>query len=173
MTAQHKSNPATWAGFSFALHLLKIQGFYFCLAAIQTHTSVYSVFCVVHAESYTAHATKQRTGLYRGFSCDCVRSAAHDTKPTQQAIAQPATRWSAYQRPDALHRYQIPTPRRTPYRSAQPPYYNKVYKGAPLLWIHASRCSISQTMPVQQQERGGRRETIDGYRRSSFRAFAR
>nr|DAE34353.1 MAG TPA: hypothetical protein [Caudoviricetes sp.] len=26
--------------------------------------------------------------------------------------------------------YQIPPPRRTLYRSAQPPYYNKVYKGA-------------------------------------------
>ena len=79
---------------------------------------------------YTAHAIKHCTGLYRHFSCGLAHSTANDTRPTQQAIAQPATRWSAYQRPDALHRYQIPTPRRTLYSSAQPPYYNKVYKGA-------------------------------------------
>ena len=29
--------------------------------------------------------------------------------------------------PQHLHRYQIPPPRRTLYRAAQPPYYNKVY----------------------------------------------
>nr|DAT92242.1 MAG TPA: hypothetical protein [Caudoviricetes sp.] len=52
----------------------------------------------------------------------------------------------------------------------------------PLLWIRVRRCNISQTMParhpppggaVQRQGRGGRRGTIDGYRRVSFRAFAR
>ena len=39
----------------------------------------------------------------------------------------------------------------TLYRSAQPAYYNKVYKrvqGCALLWIHARRRSISQTMPA-------------------------
>lgn len=102
--------------------------------------------------SYTAHAAKQRTGLYNGFSRNFTHSTAHDTKPTQQAIAQPATRWSAYQRPDGLHKYQIPTPHRTLYGSAQPSYYNKVYKGAPLLWIHASRCSIQQTMPARRSQ---------------------
>lgn len=80
--------------------------------------------------SYTANAAKQRTGLYSGFSCDCTRSTAHDTRPAQAAITPPVPRWSVSQRPDGLHRYQIPPPRRTLYRSAQPPYYNKVYKGA-------------------------------------------
>ena len=181
--------------------------------------------------SYTAHATKQRTGLYRGFSCNLTNSTAHDTRPIQQAIAPPATRWSVLQRPDALCRYQIP-PRRTLYSSAQTAYYNNVYKGAggaPLLWIHARRRSISQTMPARRgqllpsadrwqvlhpahllrgqrlylsraspaagalapgqrltrtkrapwhpppggQSSGGRRGTIDGSRRISFRAFAR
>jgi hypothetical protein len=56
-----------WPGFSFVLHLLSVQGFYFCPAAIQPHTSAYSAFCAVNA-IYTTNATKQRTGLYRGFS---------------------------------------------------------------------------------------------------------
>lgn len=36
-------------------------------ATIQPHTSVYSVFCAVHA-TYTTHATKQRTWLCMGIS---------------------------------------------------------------------------------------------------------
>lgn len=84
--------PGHAPGFSFALHLLMVQGFYFCQAAYQPHTSVYSGSSVVHAI--------------------------------------------------------IPPPRRTLYRAAQPPYYNKVYKGAPLLKINACRYSIAQTMPA-------------------------
>ena len=70
--------------------------------------------------SYTDHAAKQCTGLYSGFSCDCTRSTAHDTRPTQAAIIPPAPRWSVSQRRNASNRYQIPTPRRTLYRSSQP-----------------------------------------------------
>lgn len=45
--------PPTLAGFSFVLHLLRVQGFLFCPATIQPNTSVYSVFCTVHAELYS------------------------------------------------------------------------------------------------------------------------
>ena len=38
-----------WPGFSFVLHLLSVQGFYFCPAAIQPHTSLYGGFSAVHA----------------------------------------------------------------------------------------------------------------------------
>jgi hypothetical protein len=38
-----------WRGFSFALHLLRVQGFYFYPATIQPHTSVYSGLSVTHA----------------------------------------------------------------------------------------------------------------------------
>lgn len=137
------------AGLFFCLASTKGARLLFCPDAMQPRASVYSAFCTVYAV-YTTHAVKQRTGLYNGFSCNFTHSTAHDTKPTQQAIAQPATRWSAYQRPDGLHRYQIPAPRRTLYRSAQPPYYNKVYKGAPMLQIYARRCSIPQTMPARR-----------------------
>lgn len=106
-----------------------MQGFYFCPAAVQPHTSVYSAFCAVRA-IYTAHATKQRTRLYRGFSCNYARSTARDTRPTQAAIIPLVPRWSVSQHRSTSSTYQIPTTRRTLHRSAQPPYYNKVYKSA-------------------------------------------
>lgn len=76
---------------------------------------------------------------------------------------------------------------RTLYRSAQPPYYNKVCKGSAsppvqgqpgggLDTSHARRFAVWHPPPggaVQRQERGGRRGILDGYRRISFRAFAR
>lgn len=80
--------------------------------------------------NYTAHAIKHHTELCRGFSCDCTRSTAHDTKPTQAAIIPPAPRWSVSQRRNTSSTYQIPAPRRTLYSSAQTAYYNNVYKGA-------------------------------------------
>lgn len=104
-------------------------GFYFCPAAIQPHTSVYSVFCAIHT-SYTANATKQRARLYRSVSGYLQHFTAVYARQTHADIIPPVPRWSAHTRPDALPRYQIPAPRRTLYRSAQPPYYNKVYKGA-------------------------------------------
>lgn len=179
--------PPTLAGLFFCLASAEGAGLLFCHAVIQPNTSAYSGF-LLSMQSYTTHVTKQRTDLYRGFSRNLYRSAAADTRPIQAAIIPSATRWSVSQRRSTSNAYpQIPAPRRTLYRPAQPPYYNKVYKGAPLLWIHARRCSISQTMParrlaiwhpppggaVQQQEGGGRSGTIDVYRRISFRAFAR
>ena len=149
--------------------------------------------------NYTAHAAKRHTGFYRGFSCDCTRSTAYNTRQTQADIIPPATHRSAYTRPDALNQYQILPPRRDAVQASTAAYYNKVYKrvqGCALLWIHARRCSISQTMPYkrvsmlltpgglqsgtlhpagQSSGRGcsGRCGTIGGCRRISFRAFAR
>lgn len=162
-----------------------VQGFCFALLQCSPYKRLQRVlFCSC---SYTAHTAKRHTWLYRRFSCDFPYSTARDTRPTQAAIIPPATRWSTSQRRRTSSAYQIPPPRRTLYRPAQTAYYNKVYKSASLLWINARRCSISQTMPaqrltvwhpppggaVQQQGRGGRRGTIGGYRRISFRAFAR
>ena len=117
------------AGLFFCLASAEGARLLFCPAAIQPHTSVYSVFCAVHA-NYTAHAAKQRTGLYRGFSCDLTYSATHDTRPTQAVIIQPAPRWSVSQRCSTSSAYYMSAPRRTLCSSVQPPYYNKVYKGA-------------------------------------------
>lgn len=145
--------------------------------------------------SYTAHAIKQCTRLYRRFSGYLPYSTAANNRPTQAAITLPAPRWSVSQRRSTSSTYQIPPPRRTLCRSAQPPYYNKVYKegavqhtanracggvsilptpGGLRIW---HRSAVSAHPPpgraVQQPGRGGRRGTIDGYRRISFRAFAR
>lgn len=130
-------------------------GFFFCLASTRCRAfilSLYNTSPYKHLQrvlccpcNYTAHVTKQRTGLYSGVPVDLTYPNERNTADTQAA------------------------------------YYNKVYKGAavrPLLWIHARRYNIAQTMPaaagtVQQQKCGGRRGTIDGYHRISFRAFAR
>ena len=80
--------------------------------------------------SYTTNAAKQRTGLYMGVSVNSPYSSAHNTAVTQTAYTPPAPRWRAYRQAQHLPQYQIQPPRRTLYRSAQPPYYNKVYKGA-------------------------------------------
>lgn len=139
-------------------------GLFFCLASaegcrafallccnVATHKRLQRVLCRLC--SYTTNSAKQRTGLYRGVSYNLPHSTAANTRPTQAAIIPPAPRWSVSQRRSTSSAYQIPPPRRTPYRSAQTAYYNKVYKGATvrrLLWIHARRCSTSQTMPARR-----------------------
>ena len=105
-----------------------MQGFYFVLlqySPIQAFTARF-----VPSMQFTIHAIKQHTELCRVFSCDCTRSTAHDTKPTQAAIIPPAPRWSVSQRRNTSSTYQIPAPRRTLYSSAQTAYYNNVYMGA-------------------------------------------
>lgn len=89
--------PPTPAGLFFCLASAEGAGLLFCPAAIQPHTSVYSVFCAVNA-NYTANDTKRRTGLYSGFSYNYANSTAHNTRQTQAAIIPPATRWSTSQR---------------------------------------------------------------------------
>lgn len=95
-----------------------------------THKRLQRVLCRP-CNFNTDHATKQRTGLYSGLSSDYASSTAHNTRPTQAAITPPAPRWSVSQRGNTSSTYKIPPPRRTLYRSAQPPYYNKVYKALP------------------------------------------
>lgn len=91
----------------------------------------------------TAHRALQ--ALFLLFALFCRRCVAG----TSAYTAPPAPRWSTHTRRNTSSTYQIPTPRRTLCRSAQPPYYNKVYKSAPLLWIHARQCSTSQTMQTR------------------------
>lgn len=168
-----------------------------------THRRLQRVSCCKC--NYTAHSAKQCTELCSDISCDCTHTTAHDTRPTQTGIMPSAPRWSVCQRPDALHLYKIPPPRMDAVQVSATAYYNKVYKsaGVRLLWIHARRCNISQTMPARRgldasharrlavwhrvicqgersgtlhpagQSSSGRRGTIGGYRRISFRAFAR
>lgn len=125
---------------------------------MQQNTSVYSGFCPVHA-SYTANTAKQRTGLYRRFSCGLSHFTAADARPAQAAIyhLRHARAYHSAVAPPTRARYHSRAG--TLDRPAQTAYYNKVYKSAEthLLWIYARRCNISQTMQARrgQQYRPG------------------
>ena len=134
-----------------------------------------------HPCSYTANTSKQHTELYMGFSCDYTRSTDHDTRPAQAVIIPLAQSWSVSQRRNTSSAYQIPQPRRDAVQlSTAALYYNNVYKVAGVRPCRGSMPDgAAYSRPcqpggaVQQQGRGGRRGTIGGYRRISFRAFAR
>ena len=79
-------------------------------------------------QNYTAHATKQHTGLYNGFSYDCTRSTTHDNRPAQADIIPLVPRWRAYPCPDALNQYQTPPPRRDAAQVSTARLLYKVYK---------------------------------------------
>ena len=125
------------------MHLLKVQGFCFALLQYSPHTNVYSAFCAVNATiPHTAQNSAQGfTGAFPAIRLFCRRCVAGASAYTAPA----APRWSVSQRRNTSSTYQIPAPHRTLYSSAQTTYYNKVYKGAPLLWIHASPAGQSSS----------------------------
>ena len=140
-----------WRGFSFALHLLRVQGFYFVplqCSKIQAFTAAF----VPSMQVYTANTAKQRTGLYRRFSCGLSHFTAADARPAQAAIyhLRHARAYHSAVAPPTRARYHSRAG--TLDRPAQTAYYNKVYKSAEthLLWIHARQCSISQTMQARR-----------------------
>lgn len=165
--------PPTWRGFSFALHPTRCRAFILPGCNTAPYKRLQRVLC--SQCNYIAPATKQRTGLYRGFSCDCTRSTAYDTRPIQAAIIPPAPRWMTYTAPGRSQ--PIPDTAATP-DAAQPStavYYNKVYKrvqGVCLLWIHARRCSTSQTITAAPGQRSGRGGLAPSTRRRSPAARA-
>lgn len=150
LTSQH-FNPAS-AGLFFCLASAEGAGFLFCPAAHEPHTGVYSVLCVIHA-NYTASTAKAFTGLYSGVSVDLTYSSAHNTTAAQAAYTPPTPRWRAYRQAQHLHRYQTPPPRRTLYSSAQPPYYNNVYKGSGASCYRSMPGGASYRRPYQQRRR--------------------
>lgn len=122
-----------------------VQGFYFALQRI-SHAQAFTAAFIPSMQFYTTKTSKSFTGLYSGFSVDLPHSSARNTAATQAAYAPLA-------------------PRRTLYSSAQPPYYNNVYKGA------TDRRTYKPGGAVQRQGRGA--EPLAACRRFSFRAFAR
>lgn len=144
----------------------EMAGLFFCLASAEGCRAFALLCCnvathkrlqrVLHRKcNYTANTAKQRTGLYKGITCDLTRSTAHDTRPTQAAIIPPAPRWSVSQRRNTPSAYQIPDDHAgTLCSPSQPHYYNKVYKGAamqhtadhanPAGWI-AGKCYTRRT----------------------------
>lgn len=108
-----------WRGFSFALRPTRCRAFILPCYNTAPHKRLQRVLpCQC---DYTANIAKQRTELYKRFSCNLPHSTAADTRPTQTATILPAPRWSVSQRRSASSAYHIPQPRRTLCRSAQPP----------------------------------------------------
>lgn len=100
------STPPTLAGLFFCLASTRCRAFILPCCNTATYKRLQRVLCRLC--SYTTHATKQRTGLYSGASCNLTHSTAANSRPTQAAIIPLAPRWSTCQRPDALHLYKIP-----------------------------------------------------------------
>ena len=118
------------AGLFFCLASAEGAGLLFCPDAIQTHASIYGVFCAIHAKLYrprrkTAHRALQwrflrlcplnrplyRTGTssYNNTGCDTLERAHAPGRPAP-----------------------IPNTSATPYavQVSTAAYYNNVYKGA-------------------------------------------
>lgn len=113
-------------GLFFCLASAKNAGLLFFPATIQPNTGVYSAFCCVNA-IYTVNAAKQRTGLYRGVSCNLTNPTTYDTRPTQAAIIPSVPRWIVSQRRSTSSAYQIPDTTPDAVQASTTAYYNKVY----------------------------------------------
>lgn len=176
------------------MHLLRVQGFCFTRQRMSRTQALKARF--VPSMQFTAHAVKQNTGLYRCFSCGLPNSTASNTRPTKAAIIPPAPRRT-------LDRSTHPPYYNRVYKGAavcpcrgsmpdsaanrrpcQPGGGQRLhlYRVSPAAFNLApgqqsGRAGSAWHTPpggaVQRQGYGGRRGTIDGYRRISFRAFAR
>lgn len=147
-----KSSPGQqWPGFSFALHPLRVQGFYFALLQcihIQAFTAAF-ILSMQFPRYKTEHRDLQELFLrflpfyhrryqprISGYNAACATLGRITAPQRLQRIPDTSAT------PDAV---QVSTAA----------YYNKVYKGAGvrLLWIHARRCNTSQTMPARRGQR--------------------
>ena len=136
-----------------------MQGFYFCPATYQPRTSACNGLSAIHAiNNYTATMQKAFTGLYRCVSGNLTHFTAYNTRPAKSDITPPAPRWSVSQRRNTSTNTKTQPPRRTLYRSAQPPYYNKVYKGAAVRTVMdpcpAVQHSADHASPAPSTRRG-------------------
>lgn len=190
-----------WPGFSFALHPLRVQGFYFALLQcihIQAFTASFAPSMQLYRTCRkTAHRALQRLFLrFAPFN----RPQYQTGKSGYNAACATLEHITAPQHLQRIPKYKRHA--RTLCNSAQPPYYNKVYKGAAyrrpcksggvsvstctgsarrgLDASHAQRLEVwhrvsgkPSTLHPAGQSSSGRRGTIGGYRHISFRAFAR
>lgn len=127
---------------------------------------------------YTASVQKAFTGRYRGVSVNLAHFSGHNTAATQANYAPPAPRWSVSQRRSTSSaKPEIPAPRRTPYRPAQPPIIIRYIRGAQTMPArrsldvsHVQRLAIWHR--VNSQGVPGQSGTIHPARQSSSRDAA-
>lgn len=175
------------AGLFFCLASAEDAGLFFCLATIQPSTSVYSAFCAVNA---SIPLTLQN--IAQGFTgafpviCPILPPQIQDRHKRLYITCATLERITAPQR---LQRVPDTTAAPDAVQLSTAAYYNKVYKGATDRKTYkpgglqsgtgqrSGRTWSTWHPPpggaVQRQSRSGRRGTIDGSRRISFRAFAR
>lgn len=114
-------------------------GLLFCPTAIQPHTNIYSGLCAVNAiiPPQQQNRLQDFTGVFPSI---CPISAHTIQQPHKPPIYRLHHVGGHTVKRSTSTDAQIPPPRRTLYRSTQPPYYNKVYKGATVRHIanHAS-----------------------------------
>lgn len=187
------------AGLFFCLAFAEGAGLLFCPTAIQHHTSVYNAF--LHRPCRVIQPTPQNSA--QGFTCafpEIFPIPAHTVqqlhKPTMHRLRHAGRFTGQRSRPIIIMYIRVQhiadnaspagsapvvcgslasaTPGAPAEGSASPPVQGQ--PGGGLDASHARRLAIWHPPPggaVWQQVRGGRRGTIDGYRRVSFRAFAR
>ena len=127
-----------WPGFSFALHLLRVQGFYFALLQY-SHIQAFTACFVSSMQLYrtlhkTAHGALQALFLrlhpLNRHRYQTDTSGYNTTCATLERITAPG-------RPAPIP--QMPPPRRTLYRSAQPPII--------IRYIRVQGCACYGSMP--------------------------
>lgn len=143
----------------------EMAGLFFCLAPADgaglfflpdsvsaTHKRLQRLFC--RPCNYTATETKPFTELCSGFSVNLTHSSAHNTIDTQAAYTPPAQhRRHTVKRSTCTNiRYHRRAERHTDQHNRPIIIrYIRVQLCA-LLWIHARRCIIAQTMPARRPE---------------------
>lgn len=172
-----KSSPGQqWPGFSFALHPLRVQGFYFALLQY-SRTQAFTARFASSMQLYSQrHKTACRTlqALFLRFHTLNRQRYQTDTSGYNTACT-------------TLER--ITAPHQTLYRPAQHPIIIRYIRAATYRrpcqpgGVSVSTCTGSAQRlaiwhpppdgAVKRQGRGGRRGTIGGCRCVSFRAFAR
>lgn len=179
-----------WPGFSFALYPLRVQGFYFALlkcSPIQAFTARFVPSMQLYRpHRKTAHRALQ--ALFRPFAvfCRCCmagaptiphrlrRAGAHHgtaTLPARTRYHHHAGRCTAQRRPPIIIMYirvQRCAPVMDPCQTVQ-----HIADHASPAGSAPTVVDLWQVLHPAGQSSDGRRGTIDGYRRISFRAFAR
>lgn len=147
--------PPTWRGFSFALHLLRMQGFYFALlqySPIQAFTVRFMLSVQLYRpRCKTAHGALQ--ALYLRFAQ--FNRPRHQTETSgYNTHLRHAGAYHSAGTPPVHTRYKRHAGRFAGQHSR--PIIIMYIRGAavrPLLWIHARRCSIQQTMQTRRGQR--------------------
>lgn len=127
---QFQIQPRFGGGFSFALHLMRVQGFYFCSVEWERLTSIYSGFFDVHAIIQPKRQNRLQ-GFTGAFPLICPIPAHAIQRIHKLPIHRHAGRCvGQHNRPIIIR-----------YIGAQ---------RCALLWIHARQCNASQTMPARR-----------------------